>query len=76
MKFGDEFHPELGFFSGVYSFKGGSKINGRFVYIDKRVEQNAMFAYCKDEQAWTFTFSEAAESINDLDPCDWKAKSS
>ena len=76
MKFGDEFYPELGFFSGVYIFKGGSKINGRFVYIDKRIEQNAMFAYCKDEQAWTFTFSEAAESINDLDPCDWKAKSS
>ena len=52
-------------FSGVYD--QGDKLNGRRVVYIERKRKKARFAYCKKENAWTFSRNE--------DACDWAARS-
>jgi hypothetical protein len=52
-------------FSGVYD--QGDKLNGRRVVYIERKRKKARFAYCKKENAWTFSRNE--------DACDWDARS-
>mmetsp|Transcript_3877 Transcript_3877/g.10644 ORF Transcript_3877/g.10644 Transcript_3877/m.10644 type:complete len:926 (-) Transcript_3877:656-3433(-) len=74
VQFGAPRSPHLGVFSGVYDLDS-KREGGRVVYTKRNVG-NAMFAYCKDEKAWTFTYNlDAASNIGNLNACDWKAKS-
>ncbi|CAB9517477.1 Neurogenic locus notch homolog protein 4 [Seminavis robusta] len=53
-QFGDEIRPDLAFYSGIFLQKEGELYNGRAVYEDAK-KKGAYFAYCKEEQAWTFS---------------------
>ena len=78
VQFGDEFHANLGYFSGIYEVSHFDP-NGRPVYreqgnaIESSSYTGAIFAYCEIESAWTFSYQE--EKGADIDPCKWHAKS-
>jgi len=86
VQFGDEFRVALGFFSSVYEVDRFD-LEGRPMYVERGqgggssgntgLYGHAFFAYCTSETAWTFSYSDSASSIMDLDPCRaWYAKSS
>lgn len=71
VQFEDDFVTSLGAFSGVYDLdddRAGVFEESRVQYIDRQSE-NAVFAYCRSMEAWTFSF---AEDGHFPDPCkDW-----
>uniref|UniRef100_A0A7S4INK8 EGF-like domain-containing protein n=1 Tax=Odontella aurita TaxID=265563 RepID=A0A7S4INK8_9STRA len=76
VQFGDELISFLPAFSGVYDMVEGYSIAGRSVYVARRLG-GAMFAYCEQETAWTFTLLTPGErTLKQADPCkDWRAMS-
>lgn len=77
VQFGDALVSNMGGFTGIYD-RSSQVINGRSVYVE-RSRRSAVFAYCQQEKAYTFTILLAGLSHNstsDLEPClDWTAKS-
>lgn len=53
VQFGDEFRPDLAFFSDVF-VRTGTLVSGRDTYVDEKT-RNSTFAYCASEQVWTFS---------------------
>uniref|UniRef100_A0A7S2WJ22 EGF-like domain-containing protein n=1 Tax=Eucampia antarctica TaxID=49252 RepID=A0A7S2WJ22_9STRA len=80
VQFGDESFFTFGSFSGAYDRIGlmgeqKDRVGNRFIYL-RRTYKDAIFAYCKNEMAWTFTsVSEEGENYLNIDPCDYDAKS-
>ncbi|CAB9509428.1 Inherit from bactNOG: outer membrane autotransporter barrel [Seminavis robusta] len=73
IQFEDDFVSSLGAFSGIYDIDSSKSIpfqSDRVRYID-RMSGKAVFAYCVNLQAWTFSFAEDGDFP---DPCtDWVA---
>jgi len=73
LQFGDELISFLPSFSGRYDLIERT-IAGRSVYVARRLK-GGMFAYCKEEMAWTLTLLPPGSKVSarDADPCsDWK----
>lgn len=69
VQFGDAYDPFLSFFSGVYEYDKQQYINRRLVYVERRSKES-YFAYCEEEEAWTFS------TLSSFGPCgDWNATS-
>mmetsp|Transcript_8639 Transcript_8639/g.25926 ORF Transcript_8639/g.25926 Transcript_8639/m.25926 type:complete len:1292 (-) Transcript_8639:17-3892(-) len=81
---GDGFGKSLGSLSGTYELFGDDSINGRVVYVESH-SHGAFFAYCEEENAWTFTIlpnplktgsSLSNSTHTEFDPCkNWTAVS-
>ena len=57
VQFSDLIDPALSTFSGLYDRETNPSESGRFRYIE-RTSQMANFAYCIEEEAWTFSYKD------------------
>jgi hypothetical protein len=74
VQFGDDMRPELGTFSGMYD-QDQSRGTRYLSYVDRH-SKTAEFAYCVQDQRWTFQYHENGTQKN-ADPCTgWVARSS
>lgn len=73
VQFDDDLVPSLGAFAGLYDMdrpNGFEALFGRRVTYRDRLSGTALFAYCQNEEAWTFSF--VKEDGTNPDPCnDW-----
>ena len=85
VQFGDEFRPDLAFYSGAFVQKRSKLLADRAIYEDVK-GKGARFAYCRKEKVWAFTGPFDVESYRvvngslsppmmNQDPCSYWLKS-